>query len=179
MPSELDLTAAWPRSLRRMLAHVEQCGDELRRAAGSGAPEEWHVPMFAFAIAAYHLAEWVERLGDVKASPVRNSRGFQVCRDFANAAKHGVINLDHRAQRERPPIVEEASYSATAVGSVTVATAGWEELSRNSIEYMVPRVIMTDGTSLKVVEIVDAVVNEWRRFYDEHGLSRDTRGDTQ
>ena len=126
--------------------------------------------MFAFAIAAYHLGEWVERIGRADVAPIRELIVFRVCRDFANASKHVVINPEHSAQRKFPRIVEEASYSGTAVGPVTVATPGGEELSRKSLEYMVPRVIMTDGTSLKVVDLVDTMVDAWRRFYNGHAL---------
>lgn len=113
--------------------------------------------VFNLLITAYHLQEWIDKDPDVpifvrtRLGEVRSHPRMMLCADLANASKHFV-------QRRKGEAREVSSTQGLGVGRFGKGLFGHGE------ESVV--VQLTDGSSLDVLELCDAVMKLYTYVFD-------------
>ena len=139
--------------------------DNLLRLAGYLESEvEWNI-FNEFALAAYHLYEWV--LNDAATTPdivrdveaLRNGLELQACRDAANTYKHRKLTEKHK---NHPPQTKETDVSQGLWGNGRFGKGGWgtgeEQIT----------ITMKDGTVFDGLDLSRRVVKLWDDFFNKH-----------
>ncbi len=117
--------------------------------------------LFNFAVAAFHLKDWLKHHATASYTAqevedyVQSSVALSACRDICNAGKHAEITRYN-------PCTKEVSASHNSVASVLPGQL-------ESTFFRV-KIIREDGSRREAVELATEAVADWERFFAKHGL---------
>ena len=120
--------------------------------------------LFDFSLTAYHIVDWVKAfhpdLAPAAYALLNAVPALGACRDLANANKHFALALERGPYRSHPPTVGQVDYSAAPPVSADLPTA------RRWL-----KVVLVEGTRLRVEDVVDQALSAWEKFFTDHGLA--------
>jgi len=120
--------------------------------------------MFNFVVTGYSIIDWIKNDPSVPQSAkdqnqiqsLYNNQWLKVCGDLATASKH--FTLTHRQ------LITSSSTSSQGFGVGRFGKGGFG-IGEESIE-----ILLNDGTNYDGLDLVNGVLNEWRQYFQLHGV---------
>lgn len=111
--------------------------------------------VLTFFINCYHVRDWLERSGALEKSTIdqlfRDSASLRACADIANIAKHFDLTSS-------PRLTYQLSFAREYVG----VGHGWFGKDARLV-------ILSDGKTIDVLELVEKCELEWLHFFTQNG----------
>ena len=120
--------------------------------------------MFNFVVTGYSMIDWIKNDPSVPQSAkdqnqiqaLYSNQWLKICGDLATASKHFTLT-------QRQPIT--ASSTSSQGFGVGRFDKGGFGIGEESIE-----IVLNDGTNYDCLDLVNGVLNEWRQFFQAHGI---------
>jgi hypothetical protein len=153
-----------------ILAKAERDLARLKAAEAAQDDEAMGDSLFDLAVALTSVKDWLKEHPRATFAPsavesyVAGSTALNSFRDIANGGKHRVV-------RNYVPQTMSVLTSATGGIQAVAVTAEVPERSGSPDSYYRLKVIRTDGSRHRAVDLGQDVVREWRAFMNQHGLA--------
>lgn len=152
-------------SPQEMLAKAERDLAHLKAAEAAQKQDELSDALFNLAVSLTSVKDWLKEQANVPFTPasvesyVSASVALSSFRDIANEGKHRVI-------RKYAPTTQDVAASAVFV---VITTPNTSQVRASSGLFRL-KIIRTDGSRYRAVELGRVAVQEWQSFMRQYGL---------
>ena len=146
-----------------LLDKVEKDKKALEKALASCDDDEILEALFNFSVGCYHLVDWVKAYHPALKKKVykllNQNKYIRACRDLCNASKHINIDLQSRAYKDHPAVINDVEQSAT--GSTIASPVPPYRL----------KIQFEDGERSKAENVIEQAFEAWKTFFHENNIS--------